>query len=240
MKKEAAALLSLIFLIPFANAQFSVADVFSFIDSQTVFLLIMFGILGLLFKKSLDRFPALRGTTAGIISVLVSIGATFGINKLINVNDLFLNLGLPSDFLTYLPIALLILFVISLFIFKWRALLILGLLLILISLFTDLVAEKEIVLITGIVLVLISLFWWWRRRRIPNPNIVNGMPRLVLEARAYRQQADRQQNPGMYRNWAHFIKYLKQRRYGNNEKEICQRMNVSQSDISRVVRKYIL
>jgi predicted nucleic acid-binding Zn-ribbon protein len=69
---------------------------------------------------------------------------------------------------------------------------------------------------------------------------VNGIRRLIIEARAYRQWADQQPNPKMYRNWAHFINYLKGRGYGNNEKEICQRMTVTQKNISDVVKKYIL
>ena len=236
-----------IFLIPLVSAQ-SISDVFSFIDAQTVFLLIAFGVFGLLLKVILDRFPAFHGTTAGIISVLLSLGMTWGINKWINVNDLFSNLGLSNDLVVYLPIALLILFIISLFIFKWKALFISGLLLILIS-FTDLVAEKETMLITGIVFVIISLIWWWKRRKkipagaisqkTPDTRQINGMPRLIAEAKAFRYNADKQQNPGMYRNWAHFINYLKSRGYGRNEKEICQRMNVTQKDISRAVKKYI-
>lgn len=66
------------------------------------------------------------------------------------------------------------------------------------------------------------------------------LKRLTIEAQAYRQEADRQQNPAMYRNWAHFIGYLKRRGYGKNEREILKRLNLRKKDMRKVVKKYIL
>ncbi|MEK6828702.1 MAG: hypothetical protein AABY15_01125 [Nanoarchaeota archaeon] len=239
--KEIALYLSSILLIPLISAQFTVSEVFSYIDAQTIFLLVAFGVFGIVLKVILDRFPAFRGTTAGIMSLLLSLGMTYGINKWVGVNDLLPSIGISGDITVYLPIALLIIFLIALVVFRWKALIIAGLLLIVITLFTDLVYEKTIILTIGIVFMIIGLIWGLKSR-VGNPalsNVVNGMPRLIIEARAYRRIADRQPNPKIYRNWAYFINYLKSRKYGRNEQEICQRMNVMPSDIIAVTKKYI-
>ncbi len=232
MKREVIASLFTILLLPLISAAFSASEVFSFIDAQTIFLLVSFGVLGLLLSVILNKFPIFQGKTAGIISVLLSIGMTYGINKWFSVNDLFSDIGITGDTTLYLLIALLVVFIISLFVFKWKTLLIFGLLLILMALFTDLAAEKTIVLIVGIVLVVISLIWGFGHKKLN--------PRLVAEAKAYRQFADKQTAPKMLRNWAHFIGYLKQRGYGNNENEIAQRMSVTLKDIQRATKKYII
>jgi hypothetical protein len=250
MKKEAAVFLLAILLVPFISA--SISDIFSYIDSQTIFILVAFGVFSLLIKAILDRFPKFHGTTAGIMSLLLSLGMTWGINKWINVNDFFISLGFSGDFVPYLVIALFIILIISLFIFDWKGPLALGLIFIIISLFTNLVYEKTIVIIAGAVLIAISLIWifvLWRKNKpknmsfsnIKNPQaIINGMPRLILEAKAYRQIADKQVAPKMYKTLENFINYLKQRGYGRNEIEICQRMNIRQKDIQKVFRKDVL
>jgi len=157
MKKVVGLILSLIFLIPLISAQFSASDIFSFIDAQSVFLLVVFGVLGLLLSVILNRFPAFQGTTAGLMSILLSLGMTYGINKWINVNDFFFNLGYTGDIFPYLLLAFFVLLIFLFWKFKWKVLPILGLLLILMALFTDLVYEKLTVLIIGIVLIAIWL-----------------------------------------------------------------------------------
>jgi hypothetical protein len=125
----------------------------------------------LLLKTILDRFPAFHGTTAGIISLLLSLGMTWGINKWINVNDFFISIGFSGDFVPYLIVALLVIIIISIFVFKWKAPFILGIIFITISLFTDWVYEKTIVLVAGIVLVVIGAVWailrWRKINRLP-------------------------------------------------------------------------
>lgn len=241
MKKEIISFLFLIFLIPLISA-FSFSDVFSYIDAQSIFILVCFGVLGLLLSVILNRFPAFQGKTAGLMSLLLSLGMTYGINKWLNVNSVFSSFGLSTDLIVYLPLILLIIFIISIFVFKCKTFLITGLLLIIISTFTDWVYETIIVLTAGIIFVLIWLicaFLRWRKKRSLPPAVINGIRRLIIEARAYRQWADSQSNPKIYRNWAHFINYLKGRGYGRNENEICQRMSVTPKNISDVVKKYI-
>jgi len=72
------------------------------------------------------------------------------------------------------------------------------------------------------------------------PTTPSGIPILIKEAKKYRKWADKQQNPKMLRNWAHFINYLKRKGYGNSEKDISQRINVRPSDIQKIVKRHIL
>jgi hypothetical protein len=174
--KGVAAFLSLVLLLPFISAQFTLSSVFSYVDSQSIFIIVTFGVLGLLLKVILDRFPAFRGTTAGIMSLLLSLGATWGINKWINVNSFFYGIGFSGDISAYLVMALIVIFIISLFIFKWKAPLILGALLILMALFTDLVAEESLVLFAGIIFIMIGLIWAFlsHRRKKKEEDILAG------------------------------------------------------------------
>jgi len=291
MKKEAVALLSFlssILLIPLISAQFTISDLASYIDAQSVFIIVCFGVLGLFLSTILNRFAAFRGTTAGIMSLLLSLGMTWGINKWINLNGLLAGIGFSGDILPYLLVLLLIVLIVFLWKFKWIAFWISGLIMVLISLFTDWIYETGIVLIAGIIFMIIGTLWWWRKKKGKKirlgllmiilglligaygfyigetlymiiggiifllgiifwikkkasspPGTVNGIRRLILEAKAYRQIADRYPNPKMYRNWARFIEYLKGRGYGRNENEICRRMMVTEKNISDVVKKYI-
>ena len=74
--------------------------------------------------------------------------------------------------------------------------------------------------------------------------MINNNPKkigiLISEAKVFRKWADRQPNPKRVRNWALFIGYLKQKGYGQNEREICVRMNITPQDIQKVVKGYIL
>lgn len=165
MKKEVIGFLSLILLIPLISAQFSVSDFFSNIDAQSVFIVVCFGVLGLLLSTILNRFAAFRGTTAGIMSLLLSLGMTWGINKWINLNGLLSGIGFSGDILPYLLVALLIVLIFFLWKFKWIAFWISGLIMVLIALFTDWIYETGIVLIAGIIFLIIGTLWWWRKKR---------------------------------------------------------------------------
>lgn len=62
---------------------------------------------------------------------------------------------------------------------------------------------------------------------------------LIDEAKKFRIWADTQKNPKLYRNWAHFINWLKKRGYGSSESDIMNKLNVTKNDIIHVVGKYI-
>ena len=149
-----------------------------------------------------------------------------------------------------------------------NALIVLGLLLIGISL-TNLVYEKGVVLVFGIILLVIGLILLFKRpkwkisgwktgereadygdsgkrqRRKREKNIREfGIKQLIEDAKHFKKVAIRlarrkRKTPRFYRNWAHFIEYLKRKYHRSNERDICNTMNVNHSDIIKVVRKYI-
>ena len=168
MKRGSIAFLLLVFLVPFISAQFfgnynSISDLFSLIDAQTIFIAVAFGVFFALIKTVLDKFPAFRGATSGVISLLLSLGMTYGINKWFSLNDILLNVGYSGDVMPYLLIGFAVLFLFFLFKYKGKSLLVLGLLLVGVS-FTDLVDSQGFILIAGIVLSVIGLIWIWKRR----------------------------------------------------------------------------
>ena len=180
MKRGIIAFLSLIFILPFISAQFfgsynSISDLFSLIDAQTIFIAVAFGIFFALIKTVLDKFPAFRGATSGVISLLLSLGITYGVNRWFSLDDILLNIGYSGDAMPYLLIGFAVLFLFFLFKYRGKSLLVLGLLLAAIS-FTDLVDSSGIFLVSGIVLFLIGLIWTWKgRKKIPGmPSIPSG------------------------------------------------------------------
>ena len=174
MKKMVALLLTMFFILPVISAQlfdsynFSPADFLEAIDAQTIFILITFGILSIVLKLILDRVPIFRGKMAGVISVLFSLGATWGINKWFDLNDFLSDIGFSGDIFFYLVIAFFVLLIFLCWKYKWRACLILGGVLILMALFTNLVYNAEIILILGVILFVAGLIWWMKSGRAPN------------------------------------------------------------------------
>lgn len=192
MKKGVIAFLFSIFIIPLINAQFfdsysfSPSDILASIDAQTIFILISFSVIAVVLKIILDRIPAFKGKMAGVISVLISLGATWGINKWFSLNDFLLDIGFSGDILFYLAIAFLVLLVFLCWKYKWRTFLILGLILILMALFTELFNNPEFFLVLGVILFGIGLIWAWKSRNKP-PKLPGGNPAASPQAAAQQQ-----------------------------------------------------
>lgn len=230
---------------------FSPADLFASIDSQTIFILVAFFVFLGLISIILKRFPAFENNAgaSGIISIVLSLGITWFLNTSFRIENIFGSIGLGNiDLFPYLVVFFLAIFIFLIYKFKNRTFLALGAVFVILP-FTGILYESGIFLVLGVLFLIIG-FWWGHRIKKKDQNqinnspkdnekVINGFPRLVVEAKAYRRQADRQQNPKILKNWAHFINYLKIRGYGNNEWEICQRMNITSKDIQNVVRKYI-
>ena len=62
---------------------------------------------------------------------------------------------------------------------------------------------------------------------------------LKTEARNLKNWTKTQSNPKFYQTWAYFLSWLKRKGYGSSEKDIMQKLNVTQKDIQRAVRKYV-
>jgi len=151
--------LSSLFLINFASAYngyyggFSLSDLLSEIDSSTMILgailIISFAILNM----SLSRVFKDNKPVAGIVSFVLALLITWGLNKSnFDIEDLLYNIGVPSEFL----FALLPLIILGGFIFmfmKWRGkgLIFIGIFFILSSF---VVYEKGLVVILGILFLI--------------------------------------------------------------------------------------
>ncbi|MEX2016877.1 MAG: hypothetical protein WD876_00180, partial [Candidatus Pacearchaeota archaeon] len=108
-----------VFFFPFISAQFlggySFSDIFNSIDPQSILILVVFGFLAILLNAIFNRMPALSGGAGRAMSIIISLGATYGINRWVNLNDLLIGTGFGGDLTLYLPLILLIIFVIALF-----------------------------------------------------------------------------------------------------------------------------
>jgi len=63
---------------------------------------------------------------------------------------------------------------------------------------------------------------------------------LINEAIQFKKWTHTQKNPKFYQNWAHYLSWLKRKRYGNSEADIMNKLYVTKKDIINVVKRYIL
>ena len=157
--------------------EFSITDFFSGIDPATItlgllfliFFALLFYALSRIFK---DSYGQPNKAIAGIIAFAIAFLIIYGIYRSgFNLEDLFYSFGISSN--TFYLIASIIIIIGAIFLIKkikfCGFLIALGLLLILLSIFTDIFYEKTTVFIVGLVLLVIGLFLWRRRRRYPRP-----------------------------------------------------------------------
>ncbi|HUW43683.1 MAG TPA: hypothetical protein VMV95_01835 [Bacillota bacterium] len=169
----------LVFLAQFVSAQFlggygsfSITSFFSSIDSETIILGSLFFIFFIILFAALIRTRFLKNNYgepnrvfAGFLAGLISLLIIYGIYRSgFNLGDLFYGFGISEDVLYF--IALIIFIILAAFLIKkikFRGFLIVfGLLLSLLAIFTNFFYEKGFALVIGIVLLLIGL-WLLRR-----------------------------------------------------------------------------
>lgn len=187
MKKRNISIISLITLslINSVSAQFyggynrfSLTGLLDSINPSTMILGVLFIIffafinmsLGKVFK---NQYGEPNKAIAGVVAFAVTTLIIYGINRYgFDIEGLFYGLGLSSDLLYIL--LLIILFIGAIFIylrFKFRGLfLIFGLLLMLLTVFTDIFYEKGITFVIGAILFIIGL-WLWGRGRDPQDRL---------------------------------------------------------------------
>ncbi len=180
MKKRSISIISLItlFSINLISAQFysgynrfSLPDLLRSIDPQTmilgslflIFFILIFYPLSRVFKNSYGQ-P--NTTIAGVLAFVISTLIIYGINRSgFDIEGLFYGLGLSSGILyIILPIILLIGSLFLIWKLKQYFLLLAGLLLIILALFTDLFYEGFWIFVLGSIMFLIGLIWWWKRK----------------------------------------------------------------------------
>ena len=193
-----------ILLINFVSAfshygynRFSITGFFSSINPDDMILMtsfiLIFAFINFSLRKVLkDSYGYPNKPVVGIISFSVSALATYGLWQTgFSIGGLFYNIGVSEEMLLFiLPIILLIAAVIIIWKISFAALfLIFGLLLTLITTFTDLIYEKGISLIVGVILFLIGL-WLWRRKRRGDSGYGDGGGRFGRWAGRYDPQRD--------------------------------------------------
>lgn len=178
-KKSVLPVLSIL-LINFVSAfshygynRFSITGFFSSINPDDMILMTLFIIIFAFINFSLgkffkDSYGQPNKATAGVVAFAVTSLIIYGFWRTgFDLGGLFYNVGISEDTLFFImPIVLLVAAIFIAWKVGFAALfLIFGLLIILITRFTDLIYEKGIALIIGFVLFLIGLWLWWRKRR---------------------------------------------------------------------------
>jgi len=178
-KKSVLPVLSIL-LINFVSAfshygynRFSITGFFSSINPDDMILMTLFIIIFAFINFSLgkifrDSYGNPNKATAGVVAFAVTSLIIYGFWRTgFNLSGLFYNVGISEDMLFFIiPIILIVAAIFIVSKIGWAALfLIFGLLMLLITIFTDLIYEKGTALIIGFVLFLIGLWLWWRKRR---------------------------------------------------------------------------
>ena len=168
MKKSVLSIPLGLLLIKFASAYYGSFGNFSFrnllnsIDPRSITLallfLIFFAFLNFVLSRVFrDRYGNPNRATAGIIALCISLLAVYGVNRSSwEIQNLLFNIGIPND-LMYIIIAIALLAVIALIVWKFakNSLFVIGGLLILTSIF---MYEKTIPIVLGTILIIIRCF----------------------------------------------------------------------------------
>ncbi|GBE19727.1 MAG TPA: hypothetical protein ENG87_01230 [Candidatus Pacearchaeota archaeon] len=165
-------LITSIFLISFVSAygsytSFSFSDFLDQLDSSMMILGSIFIICFILFNFSLSKFFRDNRPIAGTISFVLSLLTIWGINKTgLDYENFLSNIGLSGDLLSIIVPAILI---IGAIIFIWKVgfsgfFIIFGILIGVLTVFTEFFYEKGISGLMGIIFLLIGL-WLWRRKK---------------------------------------------------------------------------
>jgi hypothetical protein len=148
---------SIIFLflaaISFVNAA-SLSDLLNQIDEETLVLFAIFLVVFVLLFFSLKKVFRGDTTTSGIISVMLALLITYGINKTgFDIQGLFFNIGISGDILsTALPIVIVIGIAFLVIFLAKNSLLAIGGLLILLSFF---VYAQTLLIVIGVILIVV-------------------------------------------------------------------------------------
>jgi hypothetical protein len=201
MKKGLWGVVLSVFLMPFVSAQFlggggyfSIGRFFDSVDPQTLIL----GALFLIFLAVLHQLVFMRlfhenRGLSGVVSLLVSLLMVYGIYRSgMRIDNLFYNLGLSPDAL-YIILPIVLLAVSILIIWKLGVggfLTIFGILLISLTILTDIFYAANIALILGLFLLLIGLVLLRRRSRGGGGFGRRG-PRERRERRPRRERRER-------------------------------------------------
>src|SRR3989344_2770261 len=130
-------------LINFASAVVSIIDIFDSINSESLVLVLVFGISFVILFLALGRIIKDNKIIPPILSLLLAFAATYGVYKMdFDFNDWFYEIGISQETLFVILPILVLAFVVFLFtIMKQKALIVLGSIIIILSFF---IYEKEL------------------------------------------------------------------------------------------------
>lgn len=181
----------IILLIQFTSAQFfggyngfSIENFFNNIDSSTMILGLLFFIFFALLFYALSRvfknpYGEPNKGIAGTIAFALSMLIIYGIHRSgFSLRDLFYGFGISEGVLYWIGLIIFIAFA-ALLIKKIRFfgfLMVFGLIMIVLTIFTEIFYVKGLPLVIGIILLLIGL-WLWKRRRWPRQPREPRLPR---------------------------------------------------------------
>ncbi len=143
----------------------------------------------------------------------------------------------------------------------YRPLSLLGWILLAASIFTPFIYQKGAGILIGAGLTLLGAFLFWRKRKKwknyspsgggasgggrgavgggpTGPDRKKGIAQLVKAAKIFHQGALKSANPKFYGTWTHFIKYLRDNRWGANEATICKNLGITKRDFVKVFKRY--
>ena len=190
-------ILPIIFMINFISAA-SVTELLENLDDQTVTLFIIFIIslalinfaLSRVFTRKENAFGKVESNkTSAIISLALAFGITFAVHRSeweipFGLSDLLFSIGVNEELFPIIIAAILFVgFIYLVWKFKIRRILmVLGLLLIIASLFTDIFDEPGVILMIGIILFIIGLILWWIKKK---PSNSSGEPGFWTKKRKF-------------------------------------------------------
>jgi hypothetical protein len=174
-------------LINFTSAYYygfsrgGLSDILNRIDATTMILISVFIISFVLLNFSLSRiFKGENKSTAGILSFVISLLITYGINRSsFDFEGFFYDIGISGDIL-YSILPLIIIGLIIFMSIKWgfgKTLFLSGLFIIGCSFF---VYEKELIAIFGIILSIVGGILWhkWPKKNSPSKDVKKYLPWL--------------------------------------------------------------
>ncbi len=232
----------------------NLVSTFSSVDANALMFTLLFVIFLVLINFALSKSIFKREKASSmIISLCISLLSVYWLMKTnFNISRVFSKIGISEDILYLIgPWVILGLAILGSIAkdsitgkkkFRlYRFFMILGAMLIIMSFFAY---ERTFLLIAGIVLILLGIILWFRRKKKLKANVTQNSPKqdgkklLIEAAKKFRKWAKSQPNPKFVGGWTYFVNYLKKNGWGTSEADICNKLNITQRDFTKIFNRY--
>ena len=238
-------------LINFVSAYYgnTIGDFLDEIGGENLILMVVFIVsfavlnfaLGKFFK---NKYGEPNKATSGIVAFALSLLTTYGLYKTgFDLEGIFFDIGISSNFLyTIIPLIITAGIIFLVWKLKKKGLFVIGISLIIVGKFTELVYEKGTVVGIGIFILFIALVWWYlgRKKRVKaNKEPINyGGPSPKQEYKQMRREQKEELRRQKYAQRAEKIgakqeRKIQQKEQARREKE----MNRLQTQAYRIDKK---